>query len=185
MTNLEKFQIEEIEDTLRLVSNMMNAPKRETCLARKVMLCWNWCHDALHDVSSDETSDNGVMYRMRVGQIPGDNNKRLVPNERERKRVCAECLHWEPGDFWGSGSGKHGLLIESKGWCTFKKNKRKRWNYCPACKNFAKQPMTGFIHMGGGGTPVQEDLEIITEKMKELAEDNNKKHLTGYEEDVY
>lgn len=39
MIPLQKFQVEEIEDTLRLVSNMMGAPKRESCLARKVMLC--------------------------------------------------------------------------------------------------------------------------------------------------
>ena len=172
MTGLEKWQVEEIADTFRLVSNMMDAPKRESCLARHVMLCWNWCYDALHDVSAEETSQNGIMYRMRVGQVPGDDNKRLVPKPQERKRICAECQHWEPGDFWGTGSGKHGLLVESKGWCAFKKNKRKRWNYCGACKDFDKKPMAGFIYMGGGGTPIEEDLENITEKMKECAEDN-------------
>ena len=77
MTQLEEWQVKEIEDTLRLVSNMIDAPKRESCLARQVMQCWNWVHDALNDVSIDETSDNGIMYRMRVGQVPGDNNKRL------------------------------------------------------------------------------------------------------------
>lgn len=174
MTELKRFQIEEIADTLRLVSNMIGAPKRVTCLDRKVMLCWNWCHDALNDVPSDETSENGIMYRMRVGQVPGDDNKRLAPKTQERKRICAECKYWEPGDYWGTSGGKHGLLVESKGWCTFKKNKRKRWNHCGACRDFDKTPMTGFIHQGGGGTPIEEDLEIITEKMKELAEDNSK-----------
>lgn len=77
MRPLEEWQVKDIEDTLRLVSNMMDAPKRESCLARKVMVCWNWVTDALNDVQLDETSKNGIMYRMRVGQVPGDNNKRI------------------------------------------------------------------------------------------------------------
>ena len=32
-----------------------------------------------------------------------------------KKLICAECKYWEMGDFWGTGSGKHGLLVESKG----------------------------------------------------------------------
>ena len=77
MTSLEEWQVKEIEDTLRLVSNMMNAPKRNSCLARKVMTCWNWVTDALNNVPIEETSNNGIMYSMRVGQVPGDNNKRI------------------------------------------------------------------------------------------------------------
>ena len=75
MRQLEKFQLEIIENTLRLVSNTLNSPSRETCLDRDIMVCWNWLYDALHDVDSDTTADNGIMYRMRIGQIPGDNNK--------------------------------------------------------------------------------------------------------------
>ena len=90
----------------------------------------------------------------------------------ERKRICAECVSWEMGDFWGSGSGKHGVVIECKGWCVFKPNKRKRWNYCPACKDFNKRKMNGFIYEGGGGKTIEEDLENITVLMQELAEDN-------------
>ena len=78
MTPLEEWQVKEIEDTLRLCANYMKAYKRETCLSRMVMLCWNWCHDSLNNISIEETSDNGIMYRMRVGQIPGDNNKRIT-----------------------------------------------------------------------------------------------------------
>lgn len=77
MTQLEEWQLKEIEDTLRLVSNQFNSPKRETCLDRMIMLCWNWCYDALHDVDLETTSGNGIMYRMRVGQIPGDNNVKV------------------------------------------------------------------------------------------------------------
>lgn len=103
----------------------------------------------------------------------------------ERKKICADCIHWEPGDFWGTGSGKHGVLVESLGWCMSKKDKngnifkRKRWNYHSACtNNFTKKKMTGFCYMGGGGThTIQEDLQNISELMKELAEDNNIKKL--------
>ena len=76
MTQLEEWQVKTIEDTLGLVSNMMDAPKRDSCLARHVMLCWNWVSDALNDVPIEETSKNGIMYRMRVGQIPRDKNVR-------------------------------------------------------------------------------------------------------------
>ena len=76
------------------------------------------------------------------------------------------------GDFWGTGSGKHGFLVESKGWCKVKRNKRKRWNYCPACGLFKKEPRQGFIYEGGGGNTIEEDLNNITELFKEMAEDN-------------
>ena len=77
MTQLEEWQLEDIEDTLRLVSEMINAPERKSCLARRVMLCWNWVSDALNDIPIDKTSENGIMYRTRIGQIPRDNNKRI------------------------------------------------------------------------------------------------------------
>ena len=75
------FQIETIEDTMRQVANYMDARDRGTCLKRQVMLCWNWLHDALHDVPQEETRKNGIMYRMKVGQIPGDENKRIKEEE--------------------------------------------------------------------------------------------------------
>lgn len=171
MTPLEEWQVKEIEDTMRLVSNMMNAPKRESCLARKVMTCWNWVTDALNDVPIEETSKNGIMYRMRVGQVPGDDNKR-INTEHGQRRICAECAKWKPGDFWGTGTGKHGVLVESKGWCFYKKNKRKRWNYCPACKEgFEKSKRKGFTYCGNG-EPTMEDLENITAMTEEILNDN-------------
>lgn len=167
MTPLEEWQVKDIEDTLRLVSNMMDAPKRESCLARKVMVCWNWVTDALNDVPIDETSKNGIMYRMRIGQTPGDSNKRIefVDGKRE---ICGGCAKWEPGDFWGTGSGNHGVLVESKGWCSLKKNKRKRWNYCPACKEgFEKAKRNSFLYCGGQRT-LEEDLENIKKLTEEM-----------------
>ena len=173
MTPLEEWQVKDIEDTLRLVSNMMDAPKRESCLARNVMVCWNWVTDALNDVPIEETSKNGVMYMMRVGQVPGDYNKRINSEQGDKqRRICAECAKWKPGDFWGTGTGKHGVLVESKGWCVYKKNKRKRWNYSPACKEgFEKRKKNGFTYCGNG-VPTMEDLENIATLTEELLNDN-------------
>lgn len=81
MTNLEKYQVEEIEDTLRLVSNMMEAPNRDTCLKRMVMRCWNYVYDALHDVPQEVTSDNGIHYYLGVGQTPYNDNRKKTKNK--------------------------------------------------------------------------------------------------------
>lgn len=75
MKQLEEWQVKHIEDTLRLVANTFNSSKRETCLDRMVMLSWNWVVDALNDVPIDTTSENGIMYRMKVGQTPKLNKK--------------------------------------------------------------------------------------------------------------
>ena len=94
------------------------------------------------------------------------------------KKICGACASWESGDFWGTSSGNHGVFVESKGWCLSKKDKngdivkRKRWNYCPACKNFCKRKENGFFYQGGGNHTIQEDLANIGELMQELAEDN-------------
>ena len=70
MTQLEEWQVRNIEDTLRLVANQFNASKRETCFDRMIMQSWNWVVDALNDVPINTTSENGIMYMMRVGQTP-------------------------------------------------------------------------------------------------------------------
>ena len=70
MTQLEEWQLKDIEDTLRLVANHFHSMERKTCLDRMIMQSWNWVADALNDVPIETTSDNGIMYRMRVGQIP-------------------------------------------------------------------------------------------------------------------
>lgn len=83
-----------------------------------------------------------------------------------RKRICAECTKWEPGDFWGTGSGNHGALVECKGWCLLKKNKRKRWNYHKACDGF-DNAHRGFIYCGGD-LPIEEDLANVTQLVNEI-----------------
>lgn len=87
MRKLEDWQIESIADTLRMCSNALDAPKRESCLARQIMLCWNWLYDAIHDVPIEETSKNGIMYRMRVGQVPGDDNVRYENGQKLQKNT--------------------------------------------------------------------------------------------------
>ena len=77
MTQLEEWQVKDIEDTLRLVATHLNSSERKTCLDRMVMLSWNWACDALNDVPIDETSENGIMYSMRVGQTPKLNKTEL------------------------------------------------------------------------------------------------------------
>lgn len=86
------------------------------------------------------------------------------------KHICAECTKWELGDYWGTGSGKHGVMVESKGWCVLKKNKRKRWNYCKACDCFDERKITSFM-CGGQGMPTQEDVDFIAENTNKLLTD--------------
>lgn len=77
--------------------------------------------------------------------------------------VCANCIHWTMGDTWGSSRGNgHGTIIECKGWCLAKSNKRKRWNYTPSfkCKLFKKRKQNGII-ISGKGLPTEEQLETI------------------------
>lgn len=70
MTQLEEWQLKDIEDTLRFVANHFHSSARKTCLDRMIMQSWNWVTDALNDVPIETTSDNSFMYRMKAGQIP-------------------------------------------------------------------------------------------------------------------
>lgn len=77
--------------------------------------------------------------------------------------ICADCVHWTMGDTCGSPRGKgHGVIVECKGWCFAKPNKRKRWNYQPAtkCLLFSKRKSTGLM-ISGEGLPTEEQLETI------------------------
>lgn len=83
--------------------------------------------------------------------------------------ICADCVHWTMGDTWGSPRGKgHGVVVECKGWCFAKPNKRKRWNYNPSskCKLFEKKKQNGLM-ISGNGLPTEEQLEIIANFLEE------------------
>jgi len=89
------------------------------------------------------------------------------------KHICAECTKWKCGDYWGSGSGKHGVLVESKGWCLLKKNKRKRWNYHKACNCLDLREQDSFI-VHGCGLPTQEDVDYISKCVETFIKNRNK-----------
>ena len=83
--------------------------------------------------------------------------------------ICAECEYWTMGDTWGSSIGKdHGVVVECKGWCLAKPNKRKRWNYCPCnnCKLFKKRKKDGII-LYGEGLPTEEQINTIVNFLEE------------------
>jgi len=87
------------------------------------------------------------------------------------RKICAECEHWKMGNEWScSSESKHGVLVETKGWCMLKPNKRKRWNYHPACDNLKKRKKRGFFYEGGN-KPIEEDLDNIFGLMEEILED--------------
>ena len=87
-------------------------------------------------------------------------------------KICAECKHWEAGEFWGTNfvkaTKKYHTIVQCKGWCTAKKNKRKRWNFAPACLTlFEPMKKTSFIYHGQG-LPTERDLENINKGIEEL-----------------
>lgn len=100
MTNLEDFQVKEIADTLRLVANRLNSKKRTTCLDRDIMVCWNWCVDALNDVDSETTANNGIDYRLKTNQVPGPiKNEVVVHDKLDISDVQTDMTHLWPGNF--------------------------------------------------------------------------------------
>ena len=82
--------------------------------------------------------------------------------------ICAECTHWTPGEFWGTGEHNHGTVVDCKGWCYAKKNRRKRWNYTSAydCAYFEKKRMKGLI-MSGSGPMTEEQIYRLSEFLVE------------------
>lgn len=85
--------------------------------------------------------------------------------------ICADCIHWIPGDTWGTNPNgtDHGVLVECKGWCLAKPNKRKRWNYCSVakCKLFDKAKRRGLI-MSGEVPITKEQLETLSNFLEEI-----------------
>ena len=86
--------------------------------------------------------------------------------------ICADCIHWSPGEFWSSGNGKHSTIVECKGLCKAKKNYRKRWNYSPAynCCMFKKKKQRGLI-MSGVGTMTDEQMLRLHDFLEENIKD--------------
>ena len=83
--------------------------------------------------------------------------------------ICADCVHWTMGDTWGTPMGKeHGVLVECKGWCLAKPNKRKRWNYqpCNNCSLFEAKEKDSLI-ICGTGMPTDEQMQAVKDFLKE------------------
>lgn len=84
--------------------------------------------------------------------------------------ICAECKYWTMGDTWGSlMSRDHGVVIECKGWCLAKPNKRKRWNYQPCfkCALFEAREVNSLI-MSGTGMPNEEQVQTILDFIEKV-----------------
>lgn len=64
--------LREMADTLRMVSNALDSPKRESCLDRNVMRSWNHVVDIIKEHTP--TIDESIEYYNKVGQVPNINN---------------------------------------------------------------------------------------------------------------
>lgn len=71
MINVPLWELKEIADTLRMVANALDSPKRKSCLDRNIMRSWNYVVDM---INGKEASLKDLMdYYIKVGQIPSIN----------------------------------------------------------------------------------------------------------------
>lgn len=71
MINVPLWELKEIADTLRMVANTLDSPKRKSCLDRNIMRSWNYVVDM---INGKEASLKDLMdYYIKVGQIPSIN----------------------------------------------------------------------------------------------------------------
>ena len=71
MINVPLWELKDIANTLRMVANALDSPKRVSCLDRNVMRSWNYVVDIINGkkASLHESMD----YYMKVGQVPSIN----------------------------------------------------------------------------------------------------------------
>jgi hypothetical protein len=65
------WELKEIADTLRMVANAFDSPKRESCLDRNVMRSWNHVIDLIN--GKESSLHENIDYYMKVGQTPNIN----------------------------------------------------------------------------------------------------------------
>lgn len=71
MINVPLWELKEIADTLRMVANTLDSPKRKSCLDRNIMRSWNYVVDM---INGKKASLKDLMdYYIKVGQIPSIN----------------------------------------------------------------------------------------------------------------
>ncbi len=69
--NIPLWQLKEIANTLRMVANALDSPKRKSCLDRNVMRSWNNVVDIIN--GKESSLHENMDYYMKVGQIPNIN----------------------------------------------------------------------------------------------------------------
>lgn len=69
--NVPLWELKEIANTLRMVANALDSPKRESCLDRNVMRSWNNVVDIIN--GKESSLHENMDYYMKVGQIPNIN----------------------------------------------------------------------------------------------------------------
>lgn len=76
LVKIERYKLDEIEDTLRLAHNIHQSSKKETCFDRCVVRSWDYTKDALkeHDLKPDPndkgrtpSSIENVLYWTVIG----------------------------------------------------------------------------------------------------------------------
>ena len=71
MVNVPLWELKVIANTLRMVANALDSPKRKSCLDRNIMRSWN-C--VVNMINGKEASLKDLMdYYIKVGQIPSIN----------------------------------------------------------------------------------------------------------------
>lgn len=65
------WELREIANTLRMVANALDSPKRESCLDRNIMRSWNHVVDTIK--GKIPSAPESIDYYMKVGQVPNIN----------------------------------------------------------------------------------------------------------------
>ena len=71
MINVPLWKLKEIANTLRMVANSLDSPKRISCLDWNVMCSWNYVVNMINGKKSSLHED--MEYYMKVGQVPSIN----------------------------------------------------------------------------------------------------------------
>lgn len=69
--NVPLWELKEIANTLRMVANALDYPKRESCLDRNVMRSWNNVVDIIN--GKESSLHENMDYYMKVCHIPNIN----------------------------------------------------------------------------------------------------------------
>jgi len=71
MVNVPLWELKEIANTLRMVANVLDSPKRKSCLDRNIMSSWNRVVDMIN--GKEASLHESMNSYMKVGQVPSIN----------------------------------------------------------------------------------------------------------------